>query len=179
MNKPINEILVKGIGKKEVALLALEASKDEKFFLELLRVIEVGEKTPAMKATWIIGTSAEKDARLIQKHSSRILEILLADKQSGYMRELIKALVEVQLQEKDEGPFINYCFEQLNRNGIDVAIKYASIKGIEKFLSKYPELKVELISTLESQLDLNTEAWKRYVTRIISRLNKTKRIVQS
>lgn len=176
MKKPIDEILVKGIGKKDVEALAAQAAKDEAFYKQLLEAINSGERTHTMKAAWIIGTAAEQqDTVLAQKHSSRILDFVLHKENSGVVRELIKVLVSIKLNEKEEGLFIDFCFRQLNRSDVDIAVKYNANKGIEKALKKYPELKEEFIATLESLLDNHTDAWKRYTTRLLTKLNKPKK----
>ncbi len=172
MEKPLNELLVRGIGKKEISAIAEHAVTDDELFEGLLRTVETGEKTPAMKAAWIIGTASEVyDAAQATTYASRILQLVVTETTSGIVRELMKALIKADLDEKSEGLFLDFCFKSLSSN-VDVAVKYTANKAIEQALKKYPDLKDEFIAVLESQLYANTEAWTRYTMKIISRLNK-------
>jgi len=185
MKKPLSELLVKGIGKNDIAAIAAQAAKDEGLYKDLLEAISTGERTHTMKAAWIIGTAAEKqDLIFAQKYSSTLLEFVLHKENSGVVRELMKVLLAINLNEKEEGLYIDFCFKQLHRDfcfkqlhrsDVDIAVKYNSNKAIEKALKKYPELKEEFVSILESLLDNHTDAWKRYTTRLLAKLNKPKK----
>jgi len=176
MKKPLSELLVKGIGKNDIAAIAAQAAKDEGLYKDLLEAISTGERTHTMKAAWIIGTAAEKqDLIFAQKYSSTLLEFVLHKENSGVVRELMKVLLAINLNEKEEGLYIDFCFKQLHRSDVDIAVKYNSNKAIEKALKKYPELKEEFVSILESLLDNHTDAWKRYTTRLLAKLNKPKK----
>ncbi len=173
MKKPLSDLLVKGIGKNDIAVIAANASSDEQMFCQLLEIIQSDNGTPAMKASWIIGTAADKkQTQLIEKYSDSIMNLVLTKSTGGVVRELMKALTASKLSDEQQGVYLDFCFRQLTRNDVDVAIKYNANKYIEKALKKYPELKSEFISILESLLDSHNDAWKKYTARIIARLNK-------
>lgn len=173
MQKPLKELLVKGIGKNDIVAIATVVAEDENMFLELLDIIQANDETPAMKAAWIIGTiSDKKQTKLIEKNASTILALVTSKNNGGVVRELMKALTASNLNDKLTGSYLDFCFRQLTRSDIDVAVKYNANKFIEKSLKKYPELKPEFISILESLLDNHNEAWKKYTSRTIARLSK-------
>jgi hypothetical protein len=169
----IESLLVKGIGKKDITALAKSAGSDEVMFIDLLDIITKSDKTSGMKAAWIIGTVADNgDLDLINKHAERIYQLTAEKSVGGIVRELMKALTAANLCEDLKGHYLDFCFRQLTRMDIDVAIKYNANKFIIQSLKAYPELKAEFISILESLLDAHNDAWKKYTSRIIARLRK-------
>lgn len=169
----LESLLVKGINKNDIAALAQAAGTDEHMFLHLLDVIENGAQTPAMKAAWVIGTMSDQGAlELIDKYAERIYQLATEKPVGGVVRELMKALIAANLSENLQGRFLDFCFKQLMRMDVDVALKYNSNKYILKSLKQYPELKDEFLTILESQLDSHNDAWKKYTSRIIAQLRK-------
>jgi hypothetical protein len=169
----IESLLVKGIGKKDIAALAETVCSDEKMFIELLDIIAENDKTPGMKSAWIVGTMADQGAlALINKHAERIFHLINVKSVGGIVRELMKALTAANLSEDLKGRYLDFCFRQLTRMDIDVAVKYNANKYIIQSLKQYPELKAEFMSILESLLDSHNDAWKKYTSRIIIRFRK-------
>jgi hypothetical protein len=174
MKNDLNALLVKGLGKKAVMDLAEKANVDPEFYLELLHVIENGEVTPAMKASWVLGNAARLDSTPAQRHGWKILGLLKTASIGGVQRELLKVLEVVKFKDNADGEFVDYCFDLMRRPGIDVGIRYYCLRILQRKVMQYPELKDELMLTLEEILDWHNQVWKKYLIKAMEKLRKKK-----
>jgi hypothetical protein len=168
----LHKVLVKGMAKRAADDLAAMANSNPELYLKLLDAIASGEQTHAMKASWVLGHAARMDKNPAQKHGHRLLQLLLQAKVGGVQREILKVLELVSLSEEDEGRFVDLCFELLRRPGLDVAIRYYCLRVLRQKVKKYPELKIELVSTLEEIRDWHNDVWTRYSSKAILSLLK-------
>jgi hypothetical protein len=169
------EILTKGMHKSDVDLCASAVVQEPKLFKELLDIVASGEVTPAMKAAWVLGKASELNRALPSKHVARIIELLGQAKISGVQRELIKTLFKLNLQEEEESRILDLCFHFLNHSESDVAVRHHALKILLALTKKYPDLRQELIASLEAQLEYNTAAWARYTRKTLAKLKQDKK----
>ncbi len=170
-----DKVLIKGISKLDIRQLAFAVAQDDTQFMHLVKIIQAAERTPAMKAAWIIGTMAElKQTELIHTYQQELIDLVMSQSSGSVVRELMKAINTVTLNEEQEGRYLQFCFDQLMRMDVDVAVKYCANRYLEKAVKKYPELKSEFISLLKAQLEVYNDAWHKYTQRIIHRLEKKK-----
>lgn len=168
----LSEVLVKGMGKHVVDKLAAQANDDPVLYRELLDVLETQETTPAMKASWVLANAARLDKAPAQKHGSRFLQLLFNARIGGVQRELMKVLEVVELSDEEEGRFVDLCFQLLRQPGLDVGIRYYGLRILRQKVKKYPDLKPELITSLEEVLSWHNDVWKRHTSNAIVALKK-------
>jgi hypothetical protein len=171
MKGNLKESLVKGLGKKNAIEFAQMANAHPQIYQEFIDIIESGESTPAMKASWILGTAARIDALPAQPHGPVLIRLLEQAAIGGVQRELLKVLEVVKMDADTEGKFIDYCFRLMRRPGIDVAIRYYCLRILNRAVKKYPDLKGELILTMEEIQDWHNDVWKRHISKAIKKMS--------
>ena len=62
----------------------------------------------------------------------------------------------------------------MRRPGIDVGIRYYCLRILQRKVMQYPELKDELMLTLEEILDWHNQVWKKYLIKAMEKLRKKK-----
>ncbi len=174
-----SDFLVKGLAKTAVEKLAKECVEREELFKQLVQFAKQGSETQAMKASWIMSNACALKPQLATEYLVEILEQLRMGAQGGVQRELLKCLGYAQLSEKDEGVVLQLMFEFLQSMQSDVGTKYYCIAYLRNAVKQYPDLKNELILQLEAQKDLYTDAWKRYVRKQITQLQKKNKALKS
>ena len=175
MKRNLKESLVKGLGKKGAVEFAQMANADADVYREFIDIIDQGETTPAMKASWILGTAARLDPLPAQAHGPAWIRLLEHTKIGGVQRELLKVLEVVKMSPDTEGKFIDFCFELMRRPAIDVGIRYYCLRILNRAVKKYPDLKGEICMTLEEIQDWHNDVWKRYVAKALKKLNQGKK----
>lgn len=77
------------------------------------------------------------------------------------------------LPKKLEGEIVDRLFYWINTHGISVATKYYSMYALFHLCRKFPDLKNELLVSLEAQAPLNTEMFKKHAIKLQLKLKST------
>ena len=144
----------------------------EEKFLELLE-LTLYEKDPiAWRACWILDGSDEKNPGLAHKHISKIVQRLPDLASKGALRSLLRLLCRYKISEKDQGLLIDLCFGYMVSELYPVAVKVYSMQILYNHVLIYPELKEELKTVIQDQIDNNSVGFKSRGKRIIAQLEK-------
>jgi hypothetical protein len=158
----------------EKEMLIKEVGDSDEKFTELLDLC-INEKDPlAWRAAWILDGSDEQIPGQAEKHISGIVAALPDMHSTGSLRSLIRLLCRHEIPEDDQGILIDLCFSYLVSEVIPVAVKAHAMQIIYQHALIYPELKGELISILEDQMENNSVGFSSRGRRIIRDLKKTK-----
>ncbi len=161
-----NRLNRRGISKAEILDLAGRLNDD--LFAELIRLI-VEEKPPVnQKAAWVFNHGAKLHPNFYEKNYPFLLEHLEQLNPDGVKRDVLRGMLNLPVKNHNLGLLADICLKWLNSSTIDVAVKYNSMRTLERIVKMYPDLKDEFHSTLRSQLDLNTDTFKRSALKVLS-----------
>lgn len=113
------------------------------FFTEAIELAIKDEQPFSWRSAWLLWSCMEINDKRIRKSIDKILTAL-PSKQDGHQRELIKILLQMQLNERQEGKLFNICWtiwESLNKKP---SVRYTAFKFIIEMTKKYPELNKEI-----------------------------------
>jgi len=154
------ELLVQGVGN----------SKEH--FSSLLG-LALNEKDPlAWRAAWILDGVAELHPELAVPHISRIIQKLPELESSGTIRCILRLLSRHDIPEEDQGILIDLSFSYMVSELFPVAVKVHAMQIIYNHVLIYPELKEELVTVIQDQVDNNSVGFKSRGMRIIKQLDK-------
>jgi len=171
------EILEIDSSRNVVDIATSFVGNDEKLFLEAIHIAETYKYPFNMRAARVLEFSAEKNPQFAFNHIEHIIMLSTTSNNDGVKRAFLK-IIERFLPNKIKddllGLVINNCFDKLN--GIEaVAVKYYAINCLMKIIKKEPDLKNELLESLQYQIGRNTVAFDRYMKKRIKQLElKTK-----
>ena len=156
----------------EKDLLISEVGKSNDKFATLLN-FALFEKDPlAWRASWILDGSDEKHPGLASGYLSKIVQNLPQLESKGTLRSLLRLLCRYDIQEEDQGMLIDLCFGYMVSELYPVAVKVHAMQIIYNHTLIYPELKKELITVIEDQVENNSVGFKSRGTRIVRQLKK-------
>jgi hypothetical protein len=170
----LKPLLVKSVGVKQIRLIADDASKNEDVYLALIALIQDTDQTRRMKASWALAKATELNPDFAAPHIELLMHLMDQEKTGGVVRELYKTLAFVHIPEVLEGVFIDKSFDMLRELESDLAVKYHAKLMLMKYVKKYPELKHEIILSLQSVMEVHSDAWKVQVLKSIAKLDKMK-----
>ena len=108
---------------------------------------------------------SENDTRL-KAHVRSIINVLLT-KKDGHQRELLKTLLQVELDEEDEAMLFDVCVRLWERINKSPSVRHTALMFILKTAKKYPDLIQEIEFLLQEQyLETLSPAIRRSVYRI-------------
>ncbi len=113
------------------------------FFEEAIE-LAISDKQPySWRAAWLLWSCMEENDKRIQKYIRKIVDAL-ETKDDGHQRELLKILMQMELNEEYEGKLFNLCmdiWEQINKVP---SVRVNALKFIIKIAKKHPELSQEI-----------------------------------
>ncbi len=107
--------------------------------------LAVADKHPySWRAAWLLWSCIDKNDPRVQNHIQRILDNIRT-KSDGHQRELIKILLEMYLDEKQEDYLYDLCVSLWKQTDKIPSVRFTAFKCIQKVARKYPDLTNELV----------------------------------
>ncbi len=107
--------------------------------------LAVADKQPySWRAAWLLWSCIDKNDIRVQNHIQRILDNIRT-KSDGHQRELIKILLEMYLDEEQEGYLYDLCVSLWKQTDKIPSVRFTAFKCIQKVARKYPDLTNELV----------------------------------
>ncbi|ALM06826.1 hypothetical protein SB49_02670 [Sediminicola sp. YIK13] len=107
--------------------------------------LAIADKQPySWRAAWLLWSCIEQNDPRVQNHIQRILDNI-SNKPDGHQRELIKILLEMDLNEEQEGYLYDLCVSLWKQTEKKPSVRFTAFKYIRKIAHKYPELNNELV----------------------------------
>jgi hypothetical protein len=158
-----------GVGKE---WLIGEVGDSRKHFDSLLDIaLEEGEPLN-WRAAWILDGSDEQHPGLASHAISRMVSSLPGIESVGVLRILLRLLSRYEVKEEDQGVLIDLCFGYMVTERFPVAVKVHAMQILYNHVLIYPELKDELITVIEDQMDNNSVGFRARSMILIKQLEK-------
>lgn len=131
------------------------------------------DKDPvAWRASWVLDGSDEQQAGLAIPYISKIVRSLPALESKGSLRSLLRLLCRYDIPEEDQGLLIDLCFSYLTSELYPLAVKVHAMQIVYNHVLIYPELKDELVTVLEDQMENNSVGFLARARRLIKQMEK-------
>ena len=131
------------------------------------------DKDPvAWRASWVLDGSDEQQAGLATTSISKIVQSLPALESKGSLRSLLRLLCRYDIPEENQGLLIDLCFSYLTSELYPLAVKVHAMQIVYNHVLIYPELKDELVTVLEDQMENNTVGFLARARRLIKQMEK-------
>jgi hypothetical protein len=134
---------------------------DDPVRFKMMLDLALQDKHPyAMRAARVVNFVALKYPELIAPYINDLIRRLPKLKNDGLKRSIAKTLAEqsFEIDEDALGLLVDLCFKWLNDPQEKVALKVYSMDVLYKISQSYPDLKPELISSIENELPKSSDA---------------------
>jgi len=124
--------------------------KNPECFGELMD-LSVADKQPySWRAAWLVWSCMEKNDKRIRKYIKDIIKVL-PERKDGQLRELLKILEQMEIDEEHEGLLFDHCVTVWLRIDKRPSVRFNAFKILVKITHKYPELAKEVILLTRNQ----------------------------
>ena len=133
------------------------------------------DKTPyAMRAARVVQLACNNHPLLIRPYTKELILKFNSFRNDGLRRSILKIFTERSLNLDDEslGILVDFCFTCLVSASEKPAMKMYSMVILFKISQFYPDIKSELISTVEDQMPRSSPAVKSVGKKTITKLFK-------
>lgn len=167
----IREQLLSEHSKENAELIANWIGNDSIRFQLLMNVFLNDEYRVVQRAAHVVGKVADKYPQIILPHiDSMVNRMLEPGLPVAVKRNVVRVLQYVDIPEKYHGDVMNICFDRLADVNETVAVRVFSMTILDNLSKYYPEIKQELHSILEDQLELGcTAGFKSRAKKILKR----------
>jgi hypothetical protein len=170
-DKTLDATLVKCMSVRDVKVLAEICASDPRVLKLIAERAMKGDETHAAKASWVLSKSAELYKADMKPFADRIIKHLASPLRSGIKRELLKALLFSDIHKSSDMRLLDILLA-LPFSNDDVGVKYIALRHLERYAKFQPELRQEIVSTLELSRSLNPPLWSVHAKRLIDRIEK-------
>ena len=147
--------------KAQTSRIAKWVGDDKKKFSSLLSLFLGKDRVISQRASWPLYYCVSANPDLIKPHLGKLLKNLeRSDIHDAVRRNSMGILREISIPEKHEGAVMNLCFNILSDPAEKAAPKADAISILDKLSKKYPEIRQELITTVESDWEHATPAFR-------------------
>lgn len=121
------------------------------------------------RAAWLLWSCVKSDDSRIKEHINSIVKSV-PGKKDGHQRELIKILLKMKLNDRQEGLLFNVCMDLWEQIHKTPSVRVTAFKFILKSVRKYKPLLGEISYLLEERyLETLSPGVKRSVMRMINK----------
>jgi len=113
------------------------------YFDEAVELALADKQPYSWRSAGLLWGCMEKNDKRIKKYVKRIVETL-ETKDDGHQRELLKILLQMELNEEHEGKLFNLCMNIWEQIDKAPAVRVNAFKFIVKIAKKHPELFQEI-----------------------------------
>ncbi len=127
-------------------------------FAEIVKLMLGKDLLIAQRASWVLGTHAEKNPALIIPHLAKLLPLLSKPVHPALKRNIVRVLQHLEIPPKFESAVINQCFNLISNHDETIAVKAFSISIITNLSKKYPDLMQELKAWMDNHRAILSKA---------------------
>ena len=145
-------------------------------FPDLLKLFSGKDSRITQRATLAIIICTEWKPKMVKPYIEQmILNLKNKDISGAVKRNTTRILAEFPIPKHMEGILTEVCFEYLNNMSEAVAIRIFSMIILERIVEKYPELKSELILSIERGMEFGSAGFRNRGGKILAKF-KIKKI---
>ncbi|MBT8283936.1 MAG: hypothetical protein HKO75_01015 [Flavobacteriaceae bacterium] len=127
--------------KKEMIVFL---KKHPEYFDEAVELAIQNKQPYSWRAAWVLWSYISKNDIRIKNHIPKLIKAI-RNKADGHQRELLKILLEMNLNEEEEGYLFDLCVTLWEDVEKKPSIRYTAFKFIIKMAKKHPELSNEIL----------------------------------
>jgi hypothetical protein len=136
-------------------------------FEEAIELAIADKKTYSWRAAWLLWSCMEENDKRIQRYIKSIINTLKT-KNDDHQRELLKILLQMELNEDYEGFLFNVCTDVWEKINKKPSVRLTAFKVMVKIAKKHSDLRREVIlHTQDQYMDSLSPAVKKAVSKMI------------
>ena len=130
--------------------------------------LAIADKQPySWRAAWLLWSCMEENDPRIKGYIKKIMSTL-THKNDGHQRELLKILLQMEINSTNEGFLFNVCVTVWERVNKSPSVRFTAFRTIVKIAKKHPDLFHEILYLTQHQyLDPLSPAVRKSVARMI------------
>jgi hypothetical protein len=166
METALEHILMKSY--KDEMISIMEAHPE--YFEEAIELAISNKQPYSWRAAWLLWSCMEENDQRIQEYIKKIINTI-ATKNDDHQRELLKILLQMELNEEYEVFLFNVCVTVWEKISKKPSVRFTAFKFIIKIAKKHPDLSNEITFLTQDQyMDSLSSAAKKSISKMIKEI---------
>ncbi|MHA4842713.1 hypothetical protein ACX0G7_01055 [Flavitalea antarctica] len=146
---------------------------NKQLFAELISYLFSKDKRVAQRAAWIASEVCTIRPDLLKPHAKDIITNLAGKNvDSGVKRNSLRIFQHVPVPPSQHGTMMNICFQIITSNSEPPAVKANALTILDHLRERYPDIRDELKTVIESGMETESPAFKSRAAKILKKLKK-------
>jgi hypothetical protein len=150
-NNNLKNIIMGMTGTRDAERIASSAAADPQIIFNLIEYSFSDDKKLAFRSSWTLTKVYDRFPEMIYPHLNRLSESLPALTSESAQRAFLRIISISDLNKTDvkyHGTLADFCFQSLMSRFSAIAVKAYSMEILYRLTAIYPELKNELLTTI-------------------------------
>lgn len=168
METPLEHMLTHAFKEQVITFL----KEHPEHFEEAINLALSDKQPYCWRVASAIWSTMEENDKRIQKHIKAIFNTIKT-KKDGHQRELIKILMNMELNEDYEGILFNLCVDIWEKINKQPSVRYTALLFILKTAKKHPDLANEIVLFAQDHyLETLSPGIKRAIKNMVNEITK-------
>lgn len=169
----LREEVLKEHSKKQVLKIAAWIGTDVDRFRQFLFLFLNDEYRVVQRISWVLSIVAEEHPELVEKNIGKIIKRLDSENiHTAVKRNIIRVLQFLNIPVKYRARVFDHCINYITDPKETIAVRCFSMTVAAGIVKQYPELKSELVQTINLLMKDSTPGLKSRARKVIKELEK-------
>jgi hypothetical protein len=169
-HQSIHELLLNDNSRANTDFVGNFVRQKPELIHELWEIYFRKEEPVSRRAAWIIDTVSENKPEWVEPYISQLIDLLPSFNHDGLKRHGLRMISRNRIPDDKVAELMNICFEWLLSTEEAVAAKMYCILILYSISRYLPEIRHELIDTIEFQMPDGTAGFKNIGRKMLTRL---------
>jgi hypothetical protein len=177
--RSLRELLEVETSRRNTDFVAGLIDSDPLLFAELADLFFQNIEPFSRRSAWVMDVVAERHHDLLLPYLVQIIDHLPMFRHDGLKRESLRMLVRYPIPEERKGVLMNLCFGWLLRPSESISVKVYSMDLLYRLSESEPDIKNELADSIEWRMEEESAGFRAHGKKILKKLRKELRNLQS
>ena len=169
----LREEVLKEHSKKQILKIAAWIGTDEDRFRQFLFLFLNDEYRVVQRISWVLSIVAEEHPVLVEKNIGKIIKRLDSENiHTAVKRNIIRVLQFLNIPVKYRARVFDHCINYITDPKETIAVRCFSMTVAAGIVKQYPELKSELVQTINLLMKDSTPGLKSRARKVLKELEK-------
>lgn len=145
---------------------------NQSLFDELFKLALLNEEPVSRRAMWVVDVASEAEPDMLLPYINELISALHGFYHDGLKRHTLRMLSRYDLSMEEFLPILDLCFQYMSSGNESVAARYQAMHLLSKMSEKEPDLKHEIINTIELQMQEGSSGLQNQCLKLLKKLKK-------
>jgi hypothetical protein len=164
----IRQALLEDHSKRHTGTIAAYTGNDTERFGVLMSLFTGGETRLVQRSAWVLSYVIRKHPSLLTPYLAQTIDLLKTPGlPTAVPRNILRVLQDIPLPESVHEPLMDACFRFIADPAAPIAVKAFSLTVLDNLSRTYPEIRGELVTTVQERLPYETAAFRSRARKVL------------